>query len=746
MLQLLFIALLALAAWILWIDQSVQAHFDGRRWAVPATVYSRPLQLYAGQTIKQADVIKELELLGYRRAIAVKTKGDFSASNGKVNLYSRGFNFADALEPSSKIALKFSTNRLTSMTSLDGKSQIPLVRLEPLEIAKIYPAHREDRRLISLKDTPPFLIKALIATEDRRFFQHHGIDPRGLARAMWVNLTSGSLRQGASTLTQQLAKNFYLTRERTLKRKFTELFIAFILEFRYDKEQILEAYLNEVFLGQDSRRAIHGFGLAAEYYFNSPINELRPDQLAMLVGMVKGPSVYNPRKHPDRAKARRDVVLKSMAAVSLIESPELKKYLASDLGIQARHSLSRDRYPAFTELVRKQLVNQYKETDLRESGLRIFTTLDPIIQEQAQLSVQKRLTQFEKSKRSEPGKLQSAVIVTDVKSGEIKAMIGARDRQSSSFNRAVNASRHIGSLIKPVVYLAGLEKGKTLATILSDRQINWPLPDGTNWSPENYEKVFYGDVVMINALAHSYNAATVTLGQDIGLKAVANKFTKMGGELEHAYPSMLLGAIEQSPLDVSSLYQSIANDGFAIPPRTIRAVLTQNNEVLNTYSMNVEQVTDQQNAFLLKYAMTEVVRSGTARSIQNVLPHALPLAGKTGTTGDLRDSWFAGFDQNTLTVVWLGRDDNKPAGLTGASGALKIWTDVMRQLALTPLNLRAPAGIQWQWINPLNGAGTDRECAGTIVIPFRAGSAPPQSESCQQEEQKENGFFKRLFE
>lgn len=738
------ILLLGLAAWVLWLDQKVQARFEGKTWSVPATVYARPLELFTGQQIQVSHVSHALDQLGYRRVSALSGQGEYSVAKGRIHLFTRGFQFVDGTEASQKVALHFSASQLRRLEDLETKKARSIIRLEPLEIGKIYPDNREDRHLITLQDAPPFLINTLLATEDRHFFSHYGVDPRGVLRAIWSNVRHGKLREGASTLTQQLAKNVFLTPERTLRRKLNELIIAFILEARYSKEAILEAYLNEVFLSQDNSRAIHGFALAADYFFHAPLKELRDDQLALLVGMVKGPSVYNPHRHPDRALARRNVVLKTLQNTNQISAQDYESFSQRPLDVRARRSLSRDRYPDFTALVRQELFDQYADADLREEGLRIFTTLDPDAQEKAQAAVSERIKQFEQAGRSEKNKLQAAVVVADVKSGEIKAIVGGRDAQQTGFNRALSASRHIGSLIKPVIYLTALEKGYSLANSLNDQQIDWPLPDGSVWSPENYEKVFFGDVLLINALAHSYNAATVQLGKEVGLKAIAAKLRQLGVEFDQVYPASLLGALEQTPLAVASLYQSFANDGFRTPLRAIRAVVTTDNQVLNTYALNVEQVTDPQSAYLLKYALSDVVRQGTGRSLVKRLPNALPLAGKTGTTGDLRDSWFAGFDQNTVTVVWLGRDDNKPAGLTGASGALTIWSDLMRGLPIRPLDLSSPQGIEWHWIDPKTGAQTDQACANAQAIPFRAGKAPQTYVSCESTEEK--GFLRGLFE
>ena len=741
------IILLILTAWVLWLDHSIQQQFEGHRWALPARVFGRPLEIFPGKKIALIDMQKELQILGYRRVQSPKNQGEFSASDHVINFYTRGFSFIDGKEAPRKLSLNFSRNEIQSLKNINTGNAVTLARLEPVEIAKIFPAHHEDRVIVKLEDVPPFLITALLATEDRRFYQHHGIDPKGILRAFLTNLKAMKIKQGASTLTQQLIKNFFLTHERTYWRKLNELVMALLLEARYEKNDILEAYLNEVFLGQDNKRAIHGFGLAAEYYFSAPLNELRSDQLALLVGMVKGPSYYEPRRHPDRAKKRRNIVLKSMTDLKLIDAAQSKNALTADLDIQPRRSLSRSRYPAFTDLVRQQLVKNYDDQDLRSAGLRIFTTLDPIVQDKAEKVLKNRITNLEKQKKLPSDQLQGALIVTDVSSGEIQAVVGGRDPRKSNFNRAINTSRHIGSLIKPVVYLKALEKGRTLASLLKDEAIAWEDEKKRVWRPENYDKVFHGEVPMITALQNSYNAATVWLGRELGPASIVDRLKSLGLERSiPAYPSLLLGAVELSPFEVSRVYQALANDGFSIPPRTIRAVLTQDNKPLQRYELRIGRVIEPEPAYLIKYAMTEVVRAGTAKAASVGLADALPLAGKTGTTDNLRDSWFAGFDENTLSVVWLGRDDNKPAGLTGSSGALRVWIDLMKTLPTNPIDLSPPEKIEWYWVNQQSGKITDKDCAGSMPLPFKTGTVPDERESCHKNSDKAGGsWHKKIF-
>ncbi len=731
------IILIILSSWLVWLDHTIQQQFEGQRWALPARVFARPLELFSGKNINLVDVQTELKLLGYRRVLSAKNPGEFSANESVINLHTRGFIFLDGNEPAQRISLRFKGRKLIKISQIGSGSVVPILRVEPVEIAKIFPMHREDRIILKHEDIPPFLIQALLATEDRRFYQHHGIDPRGIARAFWINLQAMKTKQGASTLTQQLIKNFYLTHERTFKRKFTELVMALLLELRYEKDEILTAYMNEVFLGQDNNRAIHGFGLAAEYYFAAPLNELRSDQLAMLVGLVKGPSYFEPRRHPKRAMQRRNIVLNSMVAEGLISEQQKKDNSLRNPDIKTKRSLSRSRYPAFTDLVRKQLIKNYNQNDLRTAGLKIFTTLDPILQEKAEKVLKDKIINLERQKKLPKDQLQGAIVLTDIKSGETLAMVGDRQPRKADYNRAINSTRHIGSLIKPVIYLEALEKGWTLASMVKDEPITWMIKNQNSWKPENYDKKFHGEVPLITALVNSYNAATVWLGRELGIPSIVDRLNSLGlGRSISDYPSTLLGAVALSPLEISRVYQTFANDGFSIPPRAIRAVLTKENKPLQRNELEIDRVIDSEDAYLIKYAMTEVVRIGTAKAASSLLSD-LPLAGKTGTTSALRDSWFAGFDQNTLGVIWLGRDDNKSSGLTGASGALRVWIDLMQAIPTKPVKLTPPENIKWYWINQQSGKITEKECPGSIPLPFKSGSVSGEIENCNQK----SGFF-----
>ncbi len=722
-----------LVAYVFYLDVNVRSQFEGKRWAVPASVYARPLELYPGMKLTRRQLLEELQALGYQQSSSVDGVGSFKVHGRHVTLATRPFRFWDGRELSRYVELSFDNSTLAGIRDARSSQPLSLVRLEPRLIAKIYPGHNEDRILVRLEQVPQALITALLATEDRNFYQHHGIAPRSILRAAWVNLRAGRTVQGGSTLTQQLVKNFYLTNERTLWRKINEAIMALLLEFHYGKDEILEAYLNEIYLGQDGQRSIHGFGLAARFYFGRPLQELSLSQLAMLVGMVKGPSYYDPRRHPERAVARRNLVLHTLAEMDLIDESQLQTATGKAPGIVPGTPGGLTRYPAFMELVRRQLYRDYRDDDLRSEGMQIFTTLEPVAQAAAEQALTERLEKLEQTGDLEMDTLEGAVLVTDPASGEILAVVGGRKARFAGFNRALNAVRPIGSLMKPAIYLAALERPEryTLITLLEDEPLTLTWPNGDSWSPRNYDLQSHGQVPLYLALAHSYNPATVRLGLDIGVDEVLDSVRRLGVFRPlNRYPSVLLGAAELSPLEVTQMYQTLANGGFRSPLRAIREVLDADGEPLQRYPLDIEQVADPAAVYLLNRALQIAVRDGTGRALYQQLSPALDIAGKTGTTDGLRDSWFAGYAGDRLAVVWVGRDDNKSTGLSGSSGALRVWRDMIKTMGAQPLVLVAPQGVQQVWVEPESGLRSRETCAGAVWLPFIEDSAPVQYSEC----------------
>ncbi|UDL04592.1 penicillin-binding protein 1B [Marinobacter sp. CA1] len=745
-LRLTLVGAVLLAGWMVYLDAVVTERFEGRRFEVPSRVYARPLELYDGASVSRSALERELALAGYRQGDGQRV-GTYQRSGQNYVISTRGFEFSDGDEPRRRLAFRIAGDRVQGLRTLSGPSS-PIVRLEPAQIGGIYPAHREDRVLIQLSDLPPLFEQTLLAVEDRDFYDHFGVAPLSIARAMWVNLRAGRVVQGGSTLTQQLIKNFYLTREQTLVRKGNEALMAILLELHYDKRDILETYLNEVYLGQAGVRSIHGFGLASQFYFGESLADLRAHQVALLVGMVKGPSYYNPRRHPERARQRRNLVLDVLVQQGLLSEEAAADAKARPLGVTSKPSFSENRYPAYIDLVRRHLARDYRDEDLQSEGLRIFTTLDPAIQDSAERSVRETLKELDG--RGGDGKLESAMVVTNRNSGEVLALVGGRDPRFAGFNRALDARRPIGSLIKPFVYLAALQQPEryTLISPVQDKSFALVFDDGQRWEPRNYDRKERGEVPLHLALSRSYNLPTVRVGLDVGVDSVTDILQDLGvTESISQYPSMLLGAVSMTPVTVAQTYQGLATGGFNTPLRTIRQVTDAGGEALSRYNLAVDQVLDPAATHLVQYAMQETMQEGTGRSAYRWLPRELTLAGKTGTTDDGRDSWFAGFSGDLLAVSWVGRDDNGATSLTGASGALPVWSEFMSQVPQHGFQPVVPDGVQYHWVNAETGALTAESCDNARLIPFIAGSEPERQDDCAGSlSNRLRGWFEGLFQ
>ncbi|MDN6318848.1 MAG: penicillin-binding protein 1B [Marinobacter sp.] len=740
------VGVVLLACWMVYLDAVVTSRFEGRRFEVPSRVYARPLELYNGAGVSSGALERELALSGYRKGDGAKP-GSYRRNGGHFIISTRGFRFPDGREPRRRLSLNIYGDRIQDFSVVQGDSTA-IVRLEPARIGGIYPAHKEDRILVRLDEVPIQLPAALMAVEDRKFYGHVGIAPASIARAMLANISAGKIVQGGSTLTQQLVKNFFLTRDQTLLRKGNEALMSILLELHYEKDDILETYLNEVYLGQAGTRSINGFGLASQFYFGESLQDLDVHQVALLVGMVKGPSYYNPRRHPKRATQRRNLVIGEMESAGLIDSSKAARASGLPLGVSAKPSYSENRYPAYIDLVRRHLARDYKEEDLRSEGLRIFTTLNPAIQYAAEYAVTDTLPRLASGETADA--LEATVVVTAKNTGEVVALVGGKDPQFAGFNRALDANRPIGSLIKPFTYLTALEQPDryTLMTQLMDKSFTLEFDDGRRWSPKNYDGKERGEVPLHRALSKSYNLPAVRVGLDVGVPAVRDTLRAFGVVTPISeYPSMLLGSVAMSPVTVAQIYQGLATSGFNTPLRTIREVTDSGGEALSRYSLEVDQVADPAAVHLLQYAMQETMQEGTGRSAYYSVPKELTLAGKTGTTDEGRDSWFAGFSGDFLAVAWVGRDDNGPTALTGATGALPVWSRFMAQVPQHGFSPVVPDGVNYHWVNPEKQALTDEHCDNARLLPFISGSEPTQRVSCSGTlERKIRGWFEGLFQ
>ncbi|MFO8024928.1 penicillin-binding protein 1B [Thiohalophilus sp.] len=749
----LFVGLLiGLLGYGVYLDFTIRTQFEGKRWALPARVYARALEIYPGQSLTPTQLERELTLLGYRDNAASQAAGNYTRRGDQLRFTTRAFQFWDGREPSRQVRVRFDNGTIVHLQDQYG-AELNLLRLEPPAIGGIYPHHREERVLVRLLEVPPLLQQALVAVEDRQFYEHRGLDFRAIARALLANLRAGRTVQGGSTLTQQLVKNFFLTNERSLWRKANEAVMALLLEWHYPKTEILEAYINEIYLGQDGDRAIHGFGLAARFYFDKPLAALAANEIATLVALARGPSYYHPERHPHRLLARRNRVIDILEQDGGLDPAIARRARQAPLGVVPGKPGAISDHPAFMDLVRRQLREQYHQEDLTSEGLQIFTTLDPAIQQTAEQSLSRQIARLDQQ-RNLSGSLQGAVVITRAGGGEILALVGDRHARFTGFNRALDATRPIGSLIKPAVYLTALSQSQdyTLATLIDDSPITLQADNGTRWSPRNYSGESHGQVPLFTALINSYNQATVRLGMALGFEPIAATLRRLGATRDiPAYPSMLLGAVNFTPYEVAGMYQTLAAGGFRSPLRVIREVLTADGEPLRRYPVQVEQTLDGKTVQILNSALQEVPRQGTARALRNDSPEGLRVAGKTGTTDDLRDSWFAGFNASHLGVVWLGRDDNQPTGLTGASGALQVWGEIFAELPGQPLEPLPHKELEYHWIDPRSGRISEPGCPGAAYLAFIKGTAPQKKSDCAgggKRRQSNNPFnwFKGLFQ
>ncbi|MFW6021542.1 MAG: penicillin-binding protein 1B [Guyparkeria sp.] len=727
------IGLPLLAGWAWYLNERVTDRFEGALFTMPATVYAAPDEIYVGQSMTIDDLTAALKRLNYVAADSLEETGTFHRRGNRVSFHRRAFDFPDGEQPSRRVDVRIVGGQVTELDDPDGES-LGIVRLEPRSIGTLYPNRAEDRVLLAIdevKEEAPLLLDTLLAVEDRAFHEHHGVVPTAILRALVTNLISGDRVQGGSTITQQLAKNLFLTHERTYRRKFAEMIMSLEMEWHYPKDKILEAYLNEVYLGQDGGRAIHGFGLAASFYFGRPIDELEPEQIALLVGMVKGANYYNPRRNPERALARRNVVIDVMIDLGLVDQTTGAEWQGRPLGVLDAAG-SRARHPAFVDLVRRQLTEQYDSDDLKTRGLKIFTTLRPRVQEALEESTG-RLDDVEADRGLEQGVLQTAGVIASVSTGEIEAMIGGRETQHEGYDRALDARRQVGSLIKPAVYLTALSRPAeyNLITQLTDEPISVEQAGSEDWKPKNYSGEFHGPTPLIEALAHSRNIPTVQLGLDVGLESVADTIERLGGSRPSTlYPSMLLGAMGMTPLEVAQMYQTLSADGFMTPLRAIRSVVDRDGEPLSRYSLDVRHAADREPLYLLQYGLQTVVAEGTSTRLNQMISPSVGVAGKTGTTNDGRDAWFAGFTGNRVGVIWVGRDDDGSANLTGSSSALPLWGEAFARLDNQPRDMAPPRGVRFAKVDSERRFVVPERCSGES-LPFIASHLPERAENCE---------------
>mgnify|MGYP001295791592 CR=1 FL=1 len=709
------------------LDREVRAEFEALTWQIPTRVFARPLDLVEGEAMSVAALQQELEAAAYREGDG-RSAGTFSREGGRFRIATRGFDDVDGAVDPARAEVLIANGRIASVRREDGGG--PGFMLDPARIATLYGAKQEERELVRLDDAPPLLVAGLQAVEDRNFKHHIGIDPWGVARAMFVNVREGEIAQGGSTLTQQLVRSLFLSNARTARRKAREAAYALIIEARFEKRRILETYLNQVYLGQQGGQSIHGVGAAARFWFGRDVASLKPHEIALLIGMIQGPSHHDPRRFPERAKARRDLVLGVFHDTGLLSEAERDAARRQPLGVLSRPGLARNRFPGFLDLVRRQLASDYDAKALKGAGLTVHTTLAPSAQRDAEAAVAGTLAALDK-----PGRpaLQAALVLTDARTGDVRAVVGDRNPTQPAFNRALDARRPVGSLLKPMVYLLALaQPGRwSLASPVDDGPVELRLPNGRPWAPKNADGRSHGVLPLEDALIHSYNQATVRLGMDVGPDRLVALLDALAGIKAEPNPSLILGSVDLSPFAMAQAYQFLASGGRIQPLRAVRGVLSPEGQPVARYDGRKDEAQegDAIAARLVTMALQDAAKRGTARALARGETARLAAAGKTGTSNDGRDSWFAGYTGSHLAVAWVGNDRNEATGLYGATGAMRVWQRLFSTLPSTPLT-PGEQGIEWAYVAQGQFATTESECVGARRYPFVAGFLPAEHLSC----------------
>ncbi|MEW6273346.1 MAG: PBP1A family penicillin-binding protein [Thermodesulfobacteriota bacterium] len=733
------IPLAGIAAFAVWagysrLAQVVDEKFAGRRWDFPSRIYSAEFLLYTGLDLDAAGVPRRLERLSYRPTSGVPSVGgEFRREAGVLEIALRPG--ALGRTTTQRVRLTLDGRRIADIVDLDSEERVAAVALEPEELTGIWEGEWEDRRAIRVVDVNPLLVRAILVTEDSRFFRHHGVDVIGVARAALANLRSGRVTQGGSTLTQQLMKNFFLTTDRTLSRKLVEAAMALVAERRYSKMQILENYLNEIYLGQRGARGVFGVAEAADFYFGKNPRDLDVAEAALIAGLIRAPNAYSPFHSPERALRRRNTVLRLLLESGEIDQTTYDAAAAAPLGVVDAPPDSTTA-PFFVDYVKAELAGRFPSEVLTTEGLNIYTTLDPLLQEHAQRLVQERLERLERERprlaeTARRDRLEAALVALAPRTGEIKAMVGGRNYQASQFNRATQARRQTGSTFKPIVYLAAMldqdpARHITPASRVDDSPFTWHLDDGREWSPSNYGDQYHGDVTVRAALERSLNAATARVAQSVGMHAVAELARAMGveGPLPEV-PSLALGSVEVSPLEMASVYAVLASGGTRAEPVAITRVTSRDGEVILGEPPALRAVVPPDTAYVLTHVLEGVLDYGTAAGAREAgFQH--PAAGKTGTTNDYRDAWFIGFTPDLLAAVWVGFDQRSPLGMSGATAALPIWTDFMKlaTAALPPRPFLPPPGVTLVPFDRASGEVVDGGGAATFQEAFLDADAP----------------------
>lgn len=703
------------------------------RWDLPSRVYSDSTPLVPGITYARVTLEPKLNHVGYREVKKrVENPGEYRYIGDDLEIFLNNFEYPDMEFHAMPVLVDMEGATIRSIKRLTDGITLRGARIEPELITSIYNNQMEDRVPVSLDAAPKVLVDAIISMEDRGFYSHGGVSLRGIARAIWTDIRDKNMSVGGSTLTQQLVKNLYLTPERKLRRKAVEAIMAVLLELRYSKDEILEAYLNEIYLGQNGSVQILGVEQASQVYFGKRVTYLTLPEAATLAQMISSPNVYSPLKYPDRAKKRRDIVLRVMKEQQKISEREYLEAVASPLTVTRFPKTTRSA-PFFVDLVLKQLRETYPETQLTADGLRIFTTLDMIMQRSAEEALDNGIANLGKRYkhiRGAASPLEGVVLTIEPGSGQVKALVGGRNYSKTQFNRAIQARRQPGSLFKPFVYMTAMDPARgdaalTASTVLDDSPISIKTATAM-WKPQNYDNRFHGHVTVREALAHSYNIPAVRAAIDAGVPNVIKTATSIGVESKlQPYPSVSLGSFEVTPLEIAYAYSVFANLGVKAEPVSTLAVVTRDGTLLESRNVKMKRVAPAGACYVMNDVLKDVLNYGTAGRVRS-LGFEDEFAGKTGTTNNYRDAWFIGYSPRILTLVWVGFDDGKSVRLAGGDACVPIWTRHMNRIdGLVPdVDWRRPEDVIEREIDPQSGFLATPYCPDTRSEVYVAGTEP----------------------
>jgi penicillin-binding protein 1B len=712
------------------LDKQVREQFAQLQWQEPTRVFARPLTLAPGVQLSAETFELELAASAYRDDGSGQIPGTYRREGNQFSLTTRDFVDLDGTVRSKHLKVVLRDSAVVSVTNTELDKKVASARIDPSRIATLYGNTEEERRLVRLEDVPPLLVTGLQAVEDRNFKNHIGIDFRGLARAIWVNIKEGEFQQGASTITQQMVRSCFLSNTKTISRKVKEAMYSLIIEFRFSKKTILEAYLNQAYLGQQGNQSVHGIAAGSEFWFGRDLKSLRTEEMALLIGVIQGPAYWDPRKYPDRAKIRRATVLGVWKELGLITPEQAALANAAPLGISAKPGVAKNRYPAYMDLVRRQLARDYPADALKGAGMTIHTSLAPSVQVLSEKAVINTLASIQRQQGPE---LQSGMVVTNGNNGEVLAMVGGKQVDQPGFNRALEAQRPVGSLLKPFVFLLALAQPDrySLSSLIDDGPVEVTQPNGKTWRPGNSDGQSHGMVTMSRALAQSYNQATVRVGMDVGPDRLSELMKVLGGLQSEPRPSLILGSVDLSVFSMAQMYQFLASGGRIQPLRSVRGVLDPKGNIVNRYDFDSEaaQEGDAIAARLVTLGLQQAVANGTGKALMSDGLGPIEAAGKTGTSNDGRDSWFAGYSGGHLAVVWVGNDKNETTGLYGATGAMRVWSSLFKKLPTQKLMVSGE-GIEWAWIDATDYATTEENCPNARRAAFVAGFAPKEHKSC----------------